>query len=434
MAIETELKFAIQPEALQPLEQYLIRHFGQSAPAKSLLNSYYETADQFLRRHDMGLRIRGEDENYEMTLKTAGQTLGGLYQRPEYNVLLQQPELELTKLPATVWPADCDIRELSRSLKPLFSTNFTRQIWLLTEAETEIELALDSGSITADGQVQALLEVEMELKTGSVQSLFDFARAFISNNPGAVRLSNVSKAERGYQLALKQASDTIRNVTAPVLAKKLSCETAMQQLLSYLLTEWQYLDRVWLAGSLDFTAQASSLLATIRQGILLFGGLIPRKASQEIRRLLTQLETDFLTAKADPAQCCFHQVWVNAQLSLTQWLVLQQWRQHINSKQANLLAGSYKRWSDTQLSRTAATINQLAAQLSTAQHQAQLLHSLRQQLSLMQLLSSYYPKQQVEQWLAAWMPLLTQTNASRQIIYQQARKLPDYWLSGKNNA
>lgn len=238
MFVETELKFAIKAEAMAPLIQYLTQHMGQPLPAKLLMNRYYETDDQFLRRHDMGLRIRREDESYEMTLKTAGQTLGGLHQRPEYNVALQQDELELAKFPATVWPANCNVSELNLSLKPLFSSNFTRQIWQLTQAETEIELALDHGSIEANGQVQTILEVEIELKKGAIQPLFDVASALISNNHGAVRLSNCSKASRGYQLALNLPPKTLGDVQAPLLAKEISCEAAMQQILSHLLTEW----------------------------------------------------------------------------------------------------------------------------------------------------------------------------------------------------
>jgi triphosphatase len=34
-------------------------------PAGQLLNIYYETADNWLRRHDMGLRIRGDQGRYD---------------------------------------------------------------------------------------------------------------------------------------------------------------------------------------------------------------------------------------------------------------------------------------------------------------------------------------------------------------------------------
>nr|WP_254624832.1 CYTH domain-containing protein [Dickeya solani] len=39
-----------------------------------LANIYYETADAYLRQHGIGLRIRGENGRYEMTVKTAGKS------------------------------------------------------------------------------------------------------------------------------------------------------------------------------------------------------------------------------------------------------------------------------------------------------------------------------------------------------------------------
>ena len=69
-----------------------------------LLNIYYETPDNWLRGHDMGLRIRGENGRYEMTMKVAGRVTGGLHQRPEYNVALSAPTLDLAQLPTEVWP------------------------------------------------------------------------------------------------------------------------------------------------------------------------------------------------------------------------------------------------------------------------------------------------------------------------------------------
>ncbi len=47
-------------------------------PPSQLLNIYFETPDNWLRRHDMGLRIRGENGRYEMTMKIAGRVTGGL--------------------------------------------------------------------------------------------------------------------------------------------------------------------------------------------------------------------------------------------------------------------------------------------------------------------------------------------------------------------
>ena len=86
MTIEIELKFIATPQAAEKLGETLAAWPHQHFAARELTNIYFETDDNQLRRWDMGLRIRGVDQRYEMTLKAAGKTVGGLHQRPEYNV------------------------------------------------------------------------------------------------------------------------------------------------------------------------------------------------------------------------------------------------------------------------------------------------------------------------------------------------------------
>ncbi len=104
MAQEIELKFIVNHDAVDALRNHLHTLGGEHHAPSQLLNIYFETPDNWLRRHDMGLRIRGENGRYEMTMKIAGRVTGGLHQRPEYNVALSEPVLDLTQLPAEVWP------------------------------------------------------------------------------------------------------------------------------------------------------------------------------------------------------------------------------------------------------------------------------------------------------------------------------------------
>ena len=97
MAQEIELKFIVAQDGVETLREQLNALEAKHTPAGQLLNIYYETADNWLRRHDMGLRIRGDQGRYEMTLKIAGRVVGGLHQRPEYNIPLDKPELALER-------------------------------------------------------------------------------------------------------------------------------------------------------------------------------------------------------------------------------------------------------------------------------------------------------------------------------------------------
>ena len=96
MAQEIELKFIVDNAGVETLRNHLNTLDAEHTPATQLLNIYYETADNWLRRHDMGLRIRGDNGRYEMTMKIAGRTVGGLHQRPEYNIDISTPELALS--------------------------------------------------------------------------------------------------------------------------------------------------------------------------------------------------------------------------------------------------------------------------------------------------------------------------------------------------
>jgi triphosphatase len=104
MAQEIELKFIVEKDSVDALRQHLHTLSGEHHAPVQLLNIYYETPDNWLRRHDMGLRIRGASGRYEMTMKIAGRVVGGLHQRPEYNIDISKPELELERFPAEVWP------------------------------------------------------------------------------------------------------------------------------------------------------------------------------------------------------------------------------------------------------------------------------------------------------------------------------------------
>lgn len=142
MTVEIELKFIAAPQAVAALPQWLAAWPHQHSAPQKLTNIYFETADNVLRRHDMGLRIRGFDDRYEMTIKTAGKVVGGLHQRPEYNVAIAEPQLALAQFPADIWPQDCDIAALQQALQPLFRTDFVREKWVVTYGQSEIEIGL----------------------------------------------------------------------------------------------------------------------------------------------------------------------------------------------------------------------------------------------------------------------------------------------------
>ena len=199
MSNEIEIKLAVSDQAFNELEEHL-KYFTCLAHKKQFLsNTYYDYPDHFLAKQKMGLRIRQEDQELTLTLKTNGEVVGGLHSRPEYNVPLTKKET----------PTNAQLRELysfeqlpSSTLQPIFSTDFNRTFWLVEFQQSKIEVAFDQGKIIAGESEQPICEIEFELKSGNVQDLFDFVETLPFERD--IYFSSASKAKRGYLLGSKQ--------------------------------------------------------------------------------------------------------------------------------------------------------------------------------------------------------------------------------------
>lgn len=199
MLQEIELKLAISPQISIELPQYLAKFTILDHRDLFLGNTYYDYPDHFLAKQKMGLRIRQEDQELTLTLKTNGEVVGGLHSRPEYNLPLTEKDT----------PTNVQLRELysfeqlpSSTLQPIFSTDFNRTFWLVEFQQSKIEVAFDQGKIIAGEFEQPICEIEFELKSGNVQDLFDFVETLPFERD--IYFSSASKAKRGYLLGSKQ--------------------------------------------------------------------------------------------------------------------------------------------------------------------------------------------------------------------------------------
>ncbi|MFS1562460.1 MAG: inorganic triphosphatase [Candidatus Arsenophonus phytopathogenicus] len=138
--LEIELKLSVRPEAIKRIREKIICFRYTHFSLHKLSNIYFETVDHQLRRWDMGLRIRGCDGRYEMTIKTAGKVIGGLHQRPEYNVEINKPELNLLAFPREIWPKNINVARLQSQLTTLFYTDFSRENGLLLIRGVKLKL------------------------------------------------------------------------------------------------------------------------------------------------------------------------------------------------------------------------------------------------------------------------------------------------------
>ncbi|TBL61755.1 inorganic triphosphatase [Hafnia alvei] len=432
MNVEIELKFIATPEVAEQLSQRLAPWPNVHTAAQKLTNIYYETADNTLRSYDMGLRIRGYGDRYEMTLKTAGKTVGGLHQRPEFNVDLKAAELDIHLLPAEVWPEGCDLQALQAALSPVFSTHFAREKWVVTYRSSEIEVALDQGEVKAGELGEPLYEIELELKSGSREDLLSFAQELTAE--GGLRLGSLSKAARGYHLAKGNPDREIVPLGILKVAPKANVEQGMTEAFTFALRHWQANEEVWLHGDRKAQKTVLEAIELLRQIFVLFGGLVPRKASTALRAGLTELEEQLATPRLDAKKVCFSPLYLNTQLALTRWIATAEWRSFVTDKTQIKLNGSFKRFADIMLGRTGAELKEAFEHVQHGGEYQDKYVRLVRQLLLFHVLSGAYPEEAVAEYLSGWHTLQQAIIQKQDAYIESTRKhamdQPTFWLNG----
>ncbi|OON41920.1 inorganic triphosphatase [Izhakiella australiensis] len=429
MTIEIEIKFIANDEAVSNLPHWLAAWPHQHCAGEKLTNIYFETSDNQLRRWDMGLRIRGFGDRYEMTLKGKGDSIGGLHQRAEYNVPLSQPTLDIALLPTEIWPENTDVAALQQRLSALFSTHFVREKWTISYQQSEIEVAFDRGEVAAGDLSEPLHEIELELKSGERQDLMAFA-AELARYDG-LRLGSLSKAARGYALAQGNPERPLRPLPLLAVKNKARVEEGMQAALQLGLAQWQYHEELWLRGNPQALGEIKTALALIREALALFGALVPRKASTVLRQQLTALENILEIEPPAADNLCFSAAWLQPQLALTDWLVGKRWLAFLNEKDSARLQGSLKRFADIMLSRIAADLRETFENVQQPGQYQDKLTRLQRQLLAVHLLGGIYPAEAVVRWLEPWQ-LLARSVALRQqhmlkVQTREALKQPPFW-------
>lgn len=204
MALEQEIKLVINHDSKLDLSTVSCLSSLEKEPAEisHLVSTYFDTADLDLSKQRVGLRMRQYDEAWWQTVKTAGKVENGLHQRDEWEHPLDNPEWDLNLLRQTPLASLINDAKKWASLSPLFTTDFIREsIQLTLDDSTQIELAYDRGQVTAGDCTGSIHEIELELKSGKVESMALLAEVLCQELD--LRPSDCSKAKQGYQLAEK---------------------------------------------------------------------------------------------------------------------------------------------------------------------------------------------------------------------------------------
>src|SRR5262249_21722492 len=89
-------------------------------------------------------------------------------------------------------------KKVRHKLRPVFETRIRRIKYSLTDKQRAIDLTIDRGKLDTGDSSVPICELELELKRGGKERLFEVARTLVQTLPAQFSLK--SKAERGYEL------------------------------------------------------------------------------------------------------------------------------------------------------------------------------------------------------------------------------------------
>jgi triphosphatase len=302
---------------------------------------------------------------------------------------------------------------------------------VVKEGDSEIEIALDRGEVKAGEHQEPICELELELLSGTTQDILTLARRLLDT--GVLRQGSLSKAARGYHLAQGNEERPLTALTILRVAPKASVEQGLEAALESALAHWLYHDELLNRGNAKAKAEILHAIARVRHALVLFGGIVPRKATTLLRERLSEAEAAL--AEAETAQAALFSVaTVRAKLTLTDLLINRGWRPFLNAAGEQKIAGSFKRFADIQLSRAAAELKNAFRQPSADGYVDQL-PRLTREIDTVQLLSGAYIDAAAP-WLENWQETRRAIahNDSSVIEYfrRQALAAEPFWLhSGK---
>ncbi|GAB3489256.1 CYTH domain-containing protein [Marinomonas epiphytica] len=202
MSIELELKLMIQPQHLPLVSNYLtslVQTGGEEAGKQfQLMNAYFDTPQGVLRETGIALRIRAIDQRYIQTVKTRGSSRIGMHARGEWEWDIEQDSLDLSLLNSIPLPQALSQAGWREELQEVFRTDFSRRIWQVSNDKSKIEVVMDQGEVVSSHGLDEICELELELKEGSEQALYELALNIAERIP--VQVGLVSKAQKGARL------------------------------------------------------------------------------------------------------------------------------------------------------------------------------------------------------------------------------------------
>ncbi len=205
---ELELKIEIDAATAERLggSAAVLRFSAGEPVSRALRTIYLDSPDLALAKAGIALRLRHDGTAWTQTLKEREALAAGLSEARECEAPVAGPAPELDAIADATARARLHTCLAGAPLAPVFETDIARTTRRLDLPHLgTVELALDTGEITAGGRRAPVREAEIELVSGSPRAVFEAARQLFPD--GGVRLSRETKADRGARLAQPEAEE-----------------------------------------------------------------------------------------------------------------------------------------------------------------------------------------------------------------------------------
>jgi inorganic triphosphatase YgiF len=294
---EIEIKFRADKAAIQKLLSSPVMKGAAASPPKELVSTYFDTAEKHLQLQGIALRVRKTGRAAPvMTLKWDEPAAAGPFSRGEVEVRCPGgvPDVQLLGPDAAKRVADA---AGALPLIPAFETRVKRRTVILRHGHSELEIALDDGSIVAGEARLPLTEVEVELKSGNIHDML--ACAVLLSREAALQLDFESKSAKGYRIASGEPP-------RPQKAVKLELPHAvtfddllagiMSNTLEHFVSNWASLRE---SDAPESTHQLRVALRRMRSALGVFRRVVPLPELEDIRQ-----EAKRIASALGPAREC----------------------------------------------------------------------------------------------------------------------------------
>lgn len=291
---EMELKFDVAPDEATRLRKRALPRLGGVGTTQHLVSVYFDTPARHLRKKGLTLRVRSDGTRSVQTVKRGTGPTVGFFDRAEWEVetAAESPDLAAA--------ADTPVGKVLRkhpdaAFAPIFTTIVDRTTWTIAEGESEIEVALDIGSVESGSTQQAFAELELELKRGTPADLFALVRRI--DRAKALKLGVLTKSERGYALAEPDHPSSFK-AERVALRPGMNTGEAFREIAYACLRHFRLNEAPLLATrSVDSLHQARVAMRRLRSAFTLFRPVLSGPEALAFKKRLREVSAQLGTAR-----------------------------------------------------------------------------------------------------------------------------------------